>query len=140
MASGFLARLNSTTLAILYDDAASFSIEDKLVSLKVAMKYRYATSLVDIAVDNVTIGNPEDTAVEIETIESLTGIANENIDSVETDYPPLNRVVRHAGLEAFLKWAIAKQREGVILIDLSQLATVRAHDSEKTPTPDRILK
>jgi len=140
LALSFLARLNSTTLAMLYDDAVSFDLQGDAAKLKAEMKYRYATTYVHVGDRAISLGRSDDAENEVQTIESLTILANKHLNGVTDSYPPLKRVTQQAAITAFLKWAIAQKERGNLAIDLSELATVPAHDPKKYPTPDSILK
>jgi hypothetical protein len=125
---------------MLYDDAVSLNLQGESGSLTTEMKYRYATTYFHVGDTHITIGQPDDPENEVETIDSLTNLANEHLNEVADSYPPLKRVIKHAALTAFLKWAIAEQDRGGLIVDLSELAACPAHDPKKFPTPDSILK
>jgi hypothetical protein len=99
------------------------------------------TTFIHADEDSVGLGRCDDPDSQVQTIESLTNVANEHIDEIVEKYPPLRRVQRYAALSAFLKWAIRERENGRLgAIDLSGLATYPAHDAGETPTADAILK
>jgi hypothetical protein len=126
----------STTLSVLYDTSGSFELQEGNLVTIAEMEYLYAMPNFEFTNISIKIGSEGARDRKVKKIEELTKLANENLDTLSQSYSPLRRVIDRAALTAFLKWAISKQNEGVLLIDLSELAAVPANDPVKYPTPD----
>lgn len=135
-----LSRVASTTLAMLYDEHVELVVEGESVALVTQMKYRYATTAFSLNAEDVVVGHDADPDQDVETIDSLTTIANTHLADVSDLYPPLQRTSRQAAVAALFRWANQQVEDDELLLDLSELAGVPSRDSTRFPTPDEFIK
>jgi hypothetical protein len=140
---------DSRGLAVLFDDKVSFRLADERIVLTTKMRYRYATSAINVTSDGLTfeLDGPEGKdGIKAQQIDGLAAAANGHIDEIVRAYPPLARVHDYAALAAFLRWAACARSVGEschprdgLTIDFSALGRYDLRDRKATPTPDMDL-
>jgi hypothetical protein len=139
LAEGMAWLLNATTLAVLYDDSVAATVTSAEVKLDVRLRYRYATTYLEVSQKSVGIGRaPDDPNSQVQTLKPLTDLANDHIDWLVQSYGPLQHIQRHAGIAALIRWARTAREKGELGgLVFDELATVPVHDS-RFATPDAL--
>jgi hypothetical protein len=131
--------MRQTSLAVLLDDPTTVALDGGKIRLNGKMRYRYATTRITVKNGRVHFGKGPGEDSEVETIESLTTLANDHWKEVVEGFAPMTRIAEYARLAAFLRWAVEAKGQGKLGgIDFSALASVPAHDRKRFPTPDAI--
>jgi hypothetical protein len=139
LARDFLYTLPNTTLAVLIDEPTTILLSGDRLILRGDMRYRYATSEIQVTSERVLVGRSLPQGVEqIRELRELTLLANSALPKLANLYQPLERTMRYARIVSFLRWARGKGR--LLAIDFSSLAAYPASDRIQTPTPDAIFK
>jgi hypothetical protein len=127
--------LRRTTLATLYDESPSFSMESANLILRSGLKYRYVTGKIDYGVSlrfGECLGGHD-----VIPLKMLDQLVNNHISDIVTAFPVLRNILDYASIAAFLRWA--REPGNLQAVDFYSLTSISQHDPQKTPTPDFIL-
>jgi hypothetical protein len=142
IADNLTSLMNATTLAVLYDDSSSFHLNDGKVEIDTVLKYRYATTHVEISDKNIRLGKDADGS-EVRTLVGLTRMTNEGMEEIFRSFKPLREIRRYAATAAFLRWAdhaIDKQTGELGAIDFTELSSYKTTDPNSSRTLDAISR